>query len=173
MNFRGAFCTWEQCQVCASHQKIHSALHTKYWKVILEKFLQEGLMCVCVCEYECECYFFKELSQLLSPGVPRAHGLLRSHHSAHTPALTVLCWAVHLPRLLRVRRQHLDIADNKQTDRQTRSVWESPESHLRHCAQSFYFLKKGHRKFFRYSGLTANPNNFNIFLCLCTNLCSY
>lgn len=113
--------------------------------------MQEDLICVClsvcVCacyiDYECKGYFFKELSQLLSSGIPRAHGLLRSHHGAHTPALTVLCWAVHLPRLLRVRRQHLAIADNRQTD-------EVSERDSRVTLEDlcliliFYFFKRGH-----------------------------
>lgn len=75
------------------HRKIVTVLYiiSKYWKVTSDKLVQEGQICVCYTDHEHKGYFFKELSQLLSPGIPRAHGLLRSHHGAHTPALTVLC----------------------------------------------------------------------------------
>lgn len=52
-------------------------------------------------------YLLQQLPQLLGAGVPGAHGLLGRHHGAHAPPLAVLARAVHLPRLLRVGRQHL------------------------------------------------------------------
>lgn len=66
-------------------------------------------------------YFFQELSQLFGPGIPWTHGLLRSHNSAHTPALAVLSWAVHLPRVLWVSRQHLGKGQNQ--EEKTKGQW--------------------------------------------------
>lgn len=123
-------------------------------------------------------YLFKELSQLFSPGVPRAHGLLRSHHGAHTPALTVLCWAVHLPRLLRVRRQHLVIEDNTQTDNW--GQWEKlytngsvPSAYKRKmhspgtagCLQSIFLYFSG--QIYAHTKNTARHFTYVITLGLC------